>query len=95
MEDISFDYTPEQKWWMRISTETELYQGSVSESRAEFLGVQPSSLWGIKKKEIASDLKFNETMWLFQWKSSSGSQWKITEMGFLLKQATFITTQGI
>lgn len=77
-----------QKWHMRISTEIELYQGSVSKTEADFLEVQSSSLCGIKRKEIASDLKFNETMWPFQWKSSSVSQWKITEMGFLLKQAT-------
>ena len=47
---------------MKISAEIELYPGSVSESRAEFLRVQSSSLCGIKKKEIASDLKFDETM---------------------------------
>lgn len=51
---------------MRISTEIELYQGNVSESRGECSGVQSSSLCGIKKREMASDLKFNETMCLFQ-----------------------------
>lgn len=44
---------------MRTVTEIELHQGSVCESRAEFLGVQSSFLCGVKKRNC----KWPEIQW--------------------------------